>query len=52
MRILLRKHIVVILLLSIVEKSRITKVFENDMKRVTLDETDAVEYRIKSAFLI
>ena len=28
------------------------KVFEKDMKRVTLDETDAVECHIKSAFLI
>ena len=29
-----------------------TKVFENDMKRVTLDEIDVVECRIKSAFSI
>ena len=29
-----------------------TKVFENDMKRVTFDEIDAVECRIKSAFSI
>ena len=29
-----------------------TKVFKNDMKRVTFDEIDAVECRIKSAFLI
>ena len=28
------------------------KVFKNDMKRVTFDEIDAVECRIKSAFLI
>lgn len=33
-------------------KEEFTKVFENDMKRVTLDEIDVVECRIKSAFSI
>ena len=31
---------------------RLSYLTENDMKRVTLDETDEVECRIKSAFLI
>ncbi len=37
---------------AIIATNLLLKVFKNDMKRVTFDEIDAVECRIKSAFLI